>query len=376
MAILLALAPSLSSSASVPTPDSNVTAKRSVLELDLTVDPQARPLLAWVEEVDANTHPLYVQRLEKGVWKRLGGVLNRDPKAAAQGVFLRPTQQDNSLWAAWSENGGHADIVQFARWDGAKWLWQEKMRQSIDLTYAARSRDLQLELDGTPLWAWAEITQTGILVQTRRWSGLEWVKSELLSSNSNTLSSQPSLAVDAQDHRAVVWLEGDGARSDVQVKSWSGAAWQTLGGPLNIRPNTFTFAPTVKLDSQGNPVVAWLEDRSGVDTLFVKRWNGSSWTRLGDALNVNAGQFADRPSLTVMDDGRPCVAWAEGGENTKGVYLQCFLEGRWQGVGGKLQHSKYGSDARSPKLASSANTLYLAWRERKAGPYRLEFRAL
>ncbi len=370
-AALTALSTTLASSAPLPLPTPLVN--RSVLELDLALDPLGRPLLAWVEEVSANTHPLYVQRLESGVWRRLGGGLTRDPKAAAQGVFVRPTPQ-NTVWAAWSENGGHADIVQFARWDGSVWQWQQNMRQSIDLTYAARSRNLQLEPDGTPLWAWAEISQTGIGVATRRWNGVEWEKSEPLSLDVHKIATQPALATNSKGDRAMVWLEGDGARSEVRVKYWNTKTWENLGEALNVVPNTFTFAPTVQLDPQGNPLVAWLEDRAGVDTLFVSRWNGSSWTRLGDALNVNPAQFADRPSLTVKADGTPCVAWAEGGETLKGVYLKCFLENRWQGVGNRIQHSGYGADARSPKLASSGQELFIAWRERKAGPYRLEFR--
>ena len=373
-AALLLTSLALASSIPRSTPAQNANPKRSVLELDFSLDAQGRPLLAWVEQVSAANHPLFVQRLERGVWRRLGGALNVGKGTAAQGVFIR-SASIGTLWAAWSENGGHADIVQFGQWDGQRWVSQIKMRQSIDLTYAARSRDLELEEDGTPLWVWAEINQTGIAVQTRRWSGLEWTKSAPLSLNSKTIATQPALATDKSGARVVVWLEGDAARSSVLVKRWNGKLWDKLGGPLNIRPNTYTFAPTVQLDVTGQPVVAWLEDRGGADTLYVKRWTGSSWTLLGDALNVDPKQFADRPSLTVHAQNQPCVVWAEGSEDLKKGYLKCFNGKSWQLERGKALNSTPGSDLRGPKVVSDGKVLRVVWRERKTVKevYRMGF---
>lgn len=373
---LLALLVPLIASSSPAVPNDSfppIAAQHSALELDLRFDSQGRPLLAWIEGVSVSDQQLFVQRRDPSGWVRLGGALNVDPGTAAQGAFVRP-RFDGAVWAAWSENGGHADIVQFKVWDGLRWVWHQNMRQSIDLTYAARSRDLELERDGTPLWVWAEVTQTGIAVQTRRWTGATWIKSAALSLDPRTIATQPALVVNARGDRVMVWLEGDVARSSVQVKRWNGQVWQSLGGALNVRPQSFTFAPTVQLDPLGNPVVAWLEDRAGVDTLFVKRWNGTSWKALGEALNVDSAQFADRPSLTLHGD-QPCVAWAEGGEARKTGYVKCFEGQSWRQQG-KVLNTQPSSDVRGPILASSGNTLTVVWRERGAvgQPYRIALR--
>jgi hypothetical protein len=49
--------------------------------------------------------------------------------------------------------------------------------------------------------------------------------------------------------------------------------------------------------------------------LYVKRWNGTTWTPLGNAVDTNIKDYADAPSLAINSLGTPFVAFAEDVQN-------------------------------------------------------------
>lgn len=73
--------------------------------------------------------------------------------------------------------------------------------------------------------------------------------------------------------------------------------------------------PSLALDGKGAPVVAWEEaDAAGVRQVHVRRWDGNTWTVLGEALGALPGSTdALFPVLTLDAAGRPSVAWSENG---------------------------------------------------------------
>ena len=87
-----------------------------------------------------------------------------------------------------------------------------------------------------------------------------------------------SLAVDSAGNPVVAWSEWDGQLSkDIYVKRWNGTAWQLVGTTfLDVNVGQDAFSPSLTLDSSGNPIVAWCEGDGASSNVYVKRWNGSS----------------------------------------------------------------------------------------------------
>jgi Bacterial Ig domain len=95
--------------------------------------------------------------------------------------------------------------------------------------------------------------------------------------NPNQDADYPSLALDSNGNPVVAWSENDGTSYNIYVKRWDGTAWASVGsGFLDVNPNLYAYEPSLVLDSSGNPVVAWYEnDGTGGASynIYVKRFN-------------------------------------------------------------------------------------------------------
>ena len=103
----------------------------------------------------------------------------------------------------------------------------------------------------------------------------------------------------------------DGSRV-LHIARLNRGAWEWLGAPLVSTPEPFTHAQRPSIAFVGEqPVVAWSEERNAeLAGLFVARWNGSSWTRLGVVtLDRNENDSYLTPAVAV--DGRQQIwlAW-------------------------------------------------------------------
>jgi hypothetical protein len=94
------------------------------------------------------------------------------------------------------------------------------------------------------------------------------------------LADGPSLALDKQGNPTVAWLENSGAVG-VFVRRWDSTKWVAVGDRLNANPKAYALECAISLDAKGQPVVAWAEEVSkDVRRVLVRRWNGKSWVGL------------------------------------------------------------------------------------------------
>ncbi len=124
----------------------------------------------------------------------------------------------------------------------------------------------------------------------------------------------------------------DGSRV-LHVARLNRGAWEWLGAPLVSTPEPFTHAGRPSIAFVGEqPVVAWSEERHAqLAGLFVARWNGSSWTRLGV---VTLDDDEDDPFLTpaVAVDVRQQI-WLAWLGDEGGVRVARWNNGAWRDVG-------------------------------------------
>ena len=78
----------------------------------------------------------------------------------------------------------------------------------------------------------------------------------------------------------------DSNRIHPRVYTWNGTSWQTFGGQIGDADGGIphTQRGTIALDASGQPVVAWVEDDGSRKQIATYRWNGSSWSALGQAI--------------------------------------------------------------------------------------------
>ena len=135
------------------------------------------------------------------------------------------------------------------------------------------------------------------------------------------------------------------------VRSCDGTTWATVGGNIYLnRDQTWgwVFRPEITNDGtnlyvtwaeQGNdqPWIATLGGTSGFSQkprVYVSQWDGSTWTKLGGALNVDTQYGAARhPSIAILN-GQPVVQWSESLNGNLGqMYTKQWNGTDWGGLG-------------------------------------------
>ena len=128
-------------------------------------------------------------------------------------------------------------------------------------------------------------------------------------SGSPKYSAQPSVALDAGGNPVVVWSDDNGDDKETYLKRWNGVAWAGLGASPGAKenvsntPDDWSLDPSVALDAQGNPVVAWVQHvGSSQINIYVRRWTGTAWEDLDPHLSgipTDASPMSDPVVLTL-----------------------------------------------------------------------------
>ncbi len=186
-----------------------------------------------------------------------------------------------------------------------------------------------------------------------------------LSSDGKTLTIKPSLPIEASS-TVTIGLENtitDLAGNALQISPWSFEVpfWLTISSALDVVAENFAFQPSIAVSTNGNLFIAWYEqDRiTNQNRVYVKQWDGKTWQQLGDALNTTSTNSASNPSLIVDSQNRPSVAFQENdsvtGDNS--IYVKHWNGIVWITVGAAVTTGF----AEHPSLAIGKDVLGVAY---------------
>ena len=238
--------------------------------------------------------------------------------------------------------------------------WQ-RLPGSVSSSSGPWNADAALDAEGHPVVATIDgQTRETPYVHVWRWDGSAWlnvgpgldaVAADGGSNDASRIPGEVSLAADAAGRPFVAWSEAEGAGvSSVYACAWDGAAWRQLGTGLRARPGAVA-APSLRLDRNGSPTVAWSEiaAENGAVHVQVASWADGGWRPVGDspdaALHAELGPAsnAGAPSLRLDRQGAPTVAWSESvpqpespGKKTSSVHVARWNGAQWQRLGEAL----------------------------------------
>lgn len=290
----------------------------------LAVNSQGQPVVAWTEKNNdsqgklTGSGKLYVARWDGQRWKTFGNSPSLSPGTVSDIPRLALDRQGNP-YLQWSEmppdfNG---DSVYVSRWNGRKWQVIDRGSLSSDISSSSRSRAIVVNTQNQPILAWsvqlyeAGVGSLGFAVYAGTWNGKNWVPwGGMLSSRKDYYAAGPSIALDAQDRPVVAWHESGGGKGyNVYVKRWNGKSWVPYGQSVNAMSGGASL-PVLRLDPKGNPVVGYLENQGSIK-VAVRRWNGQGWVPLGGYLGSEKSNV-DSFAMVLDKNGNPYVVWAEG----------------------------------------------------------------
>jgi hypothetical protein len=171
-----------------------------------------------------------------------------------------------------------------------------------------------------------------------------------------------SLRVNSGGNPIVAWQDSASGRYEVYLRAWNGSAWAELassasGTGLSASSQVARY-PSLALESGGNPVVAWSDSGTGNPEIYLKRWTGTSWAEVGGSATVGgvsnkgAGVASSQQcSLALDGSNSPAIAW-QAAVGPLGTFTLYFK--RWNGSSwGELGGSATGSGVASPIVAAA-----------------------
>jgi hypothetical protein len=210
-------------------------------------------------------------------------------------------------------------ILNVKRWNGQGWT---QLGGEVGKVGPRRTFKLALNSSNTPYVTFRN-NDTG-RIDVKRWTGSSWVN--VGKSLGTSQSGRPSLAFDKTNQPLVTWYDTDyssaSPSANVHVSRWNGKTWVGLGDTLNIDENQSAFDPSMAVDSSGKPIVTWSEGSvNNGGNIYVKRWNGTQWERIGNGIDKMLSNDTGEPLVVVNSANRAIVAWAEFGSSGN-VYVK------------------------------------------------------
>lgn len=250
--------------------------------------------------------------------------------------------------------------------------------------------------DGTVYAAWTDQSDGDRQIYVKMWQDGRWqpVGAGSVSgggiSRTSGESVWPAIAMGLDGKPFVAWRDWSSGRSQIYVLRWSGARWMEVGansasaGGVSRTNATSEGGPAIAIDGHGHPIIAWEDNSFGWDQIYIKRWNGNSWSSMGrysDAFLGVSGTLENsrRPHLAVAPDGKVYVTWADSISGNAEVFVRRWNGTGWAEVGANSARvggiSQTPGDSQTPWIAVGADGIpYVTWTDNNAGDYEVYVR--
>lgn len=140
-----------------------------------------------------------------------------------------------------------------------------------------------------------------------------------------TMALEPCIAVDASTHPWLAWTQSPSsdALSDGMIywSRWEGSNWST---PALVSPtSTGNTGASLALGAGGPHILAWSGIVESERSILVSRWVSGSWQPLNAPLNALtvSGTPAFGPSVAMDVNAQPLIAWTEADATSASVYV-------------------------------------------------------
>lgn len=362
------------------------TAAREAMQPALALDPQGRPVVSWTAKQGDNS-AIYVRAWTGTAWAELGGSMSNG------GISRSRNSVDNANIAidaqgrpvvAWEDREPGNYEIHLRRWNGQTWeeLQGSATEGGISKTLIGVSRDpvVRLDPDGQPVVAWEEVLAATSDVYIRRyvcgWRGCRWENYGDRPgvhgfSGKVGRSSAPSLALDTKGRPVIAWQDKGTGVFHIYLRRWTGRKWEEAGGSATgggiSRVEQHATSPSLALDRNGEPMVAWQQNRVQASSIYFARWSGSNWQPLGDSMSgegVSTGtREATAPSLALDEQDRPIIVWRSGDNKAEQVRGRRWTGKTWESLEGGPQAGNHPGGVSQVRLAARGPKLCASWGE-------------
>jgi len=193
--------------------------------------------------------------------------------------------------------------------------------------------------------------------------------------DSSGSSRRPAVALLDTGQPLVVWTEIEGDATDIRaawfnpVLNGGQGGWEALGASLDIGGISTTGSADhpIVLMAGATPVVAWLDDSSGVAQVYAKQFNGTTWVEIGTGSASGSGvsdAASDVAELALTTDGtRIAAVWAQPNGTATQIHVSEYDAGTWTLVSAVDGLGTPTFDSTAPSAAYHDGALFVAWEQ-------------
>ena len=325
--------------------------------------------------------PEVTDDLEAQAYVPLGGALDASlaEEAIVPSIVVDNFNRPFVAWQESSQFNAYNNNVRY--WNGSTWISLGSTDRDIENSAGGPSLAFNKSI-GRLYVAWNEydyfdafgndpLTMHNIYVSY--WNGSVWVSlGGALDRQIGRNTLTPALALNALGTPYVAWDEcatvvipWDACTNyNIFVKRWNGSSWVNVGNALDRVLSNNANEPSIAIGSDGLPVVTWHEDSGLATDVVVKKWNGSAWTTLSSALDISLAEQAVAPIVAIDNLNRPVVAWTESSPaNAYNLFVKRFQGGTWVQLGTVVDRTLSDSTGSGSMVINSAGNPVIAFNE-------------
>jgi len=187
--------------------------------------------------------------------------------------------------------------------------------------------------------------------------------------------SGPSIGMDADGDFVICWEDYRSGDGDIYAQRYNSLG-DTLG--VNFRVNDhlgteYQMISSIAMDSDGDFVICWVDQRSGEYDIYAQRYNSS-----GDTVGVNfrvndhlAGSYPWSPSIAMDSDGDFAICWYDYRSGDYDIYAQRYnSSGDTVGANFRVNDDLGTEHQMSPSIAmDSDGDFVICWADQRSGDY-------
>lgn len=186
----------------------------------------------------------------------------------------------------------------------------------------------------------------------------------------NEEQEHPSVSIDSLGNFVIIWADEKNGDWDIYGQRYS-ADGTALSGNFKINDdtgNTLQYWPTCNCDKNGNFIVSWVDKRYYDDyDIYAQRFLADG-SPIGNNFLVNddAGYFTQlRPDINIEENGNFIIAWEDERNEDWNIYAQRYLsDGTTIGENFKINDDTPDTDQRNASISSDlAGNFVISWQD-------------
>jgi hypothetical protein len=290
---------------------------------ELAVEKGGTAFVVWQQTAGSRTDILSSRYTADGGWEVAALVSTENVGQAAEPQIA--VDGNGAAFAVWRQPGGGRQNVWSNRYTNGCG-WSTAIPAELINTGDASSPQVALDANGDARAIWVQLDGARSDIVSGRHlmnASAAWGVSSLLEHDDTGSAFRAQVALNSSGEAMVVWRQSDGTYYNIWARRRTACGGWDAPAVLETRPG-LAMLPQVAIDEGGNAIAVWQQHASVTDIgmrIWVNRYTaGSGW---GTAQMLSSDQPAENPQIAFDRSGNALAVWSSFG-TSRGIWARRF----------------------------------------------------